>query len=209
MGALAPTAPPFRWPTTSTGCATSWLASCSRARTTWDDCPEDIQRIEIGNYRALLIHGDEIGRNGFASRNTIVQHCNRWRAGAYPWEFRDVYVGHLPTFTARSRWPMARARSTRPAQQVGQPLRRGESRGICRPVPTPALHRPRARAAWRPSSKCGWRGNRNSASGPRTPQPRRCSGLRQQPGPQGATALAPTCSSGVALDERERAAVSW
>lgn len=63
-------------------------------RLTWQDCPEDIQRIEVGNYRALLIHGDEIGRNGFASRNTIVQHCNRWRSGAYPWEFRDVYVGH-------------------------------------------------------------------------------------------------------------------
>lgn len=66
----------------------------SEPRLSWDDCPEDIQRIEIGNYRALLIHGDEIGRNGFVSRNTIVQHCNRWRSGAYPWEFRDVYVGH-------------------------------------------------------------------------------------------------------------------
>lgn len=68
-------------------------------RLTWQDCPEDIQRIEIGNYRALLIHGDEIGRGGFASRNTITQHVNRWRSGAYridgePWEFRDCYVGH-------------------------------------------------------------------------------------------------------------------
>ena len=32
-------------------------------RVTWNDCPEDIQRIEIGHYRALLIHGDEFGRN--------------------------------------------------------------------------------------------------------------------------------------------------
>lgn len=63
----------------------------------WEDCPEDIQRIEAGNYRALLIHGDEIGRNGYASINTIVQHVNRWRSGAYPWEFRDVYVGHYHT----------------------------------------------------------------------------------------------------------------
>ncbi|MHB8511498.1 MAG: hypothetical protein ACYDCC_04905 [Actinomycetota bacterium] len=63
-------------------------------RLTWNDCPEDIQRIEIGNYRALLIHGDEIGRNGFASPSTIVQHVNRWRSGAYPWAFRDCYVGH-------------------------------------------------------------------------------------------------------------------
>lgn len=66
-------------------------------RLKWEDCPEDIQRIEIGNYRALLCHGDEVGRNGFASPSTIVQHVNRWRSGAYPWPFRDVYVGHYHT----------------------------------------------------------------------------------------------------------------
>ncbi|NBW18893.1 MAG: hypothetical protein EBR82_64055, partial [Caulobacteraceae bacterium] len=41
-------------------------------RLTWQDCPEDIQRIEMGNYRALLMHGDEVGRSGFASP----QACN-------------------------------------------------------------------------------------------------------------------------------------
>ena len=74
------------------------------ARVTWDDCPEDIQRVEIGNYRALLIHGDEVGRNGFASPSTIVQHVNRWRSGAYPWEFRDVFIGHYHT---HAEWAMA------------------------------------------------------------------------------------------------------
>lgn len=73
-------------------------------RLTWHDSPEDVQRIEIGNYRALLLHGDEIGRNGFASATAIVQHMNRWRSGAYPWEFRDVYVGHYHT---HAEWPMA------------------------------------------------------------------------------------------------------
>ena len=73
-------------------------------RITWQDCPEDVQRVEIGNYRALLIHGDEIGRGGFASPMTIVQHMNRWRSGSYPWEFRDVYVGHYHT---HAEWPMA------------------------------------------------------------------------------------------------------
>ncbi len=63
-------------------------------RLTWEDCPEDVQRLDIGEYKALAIHGDEIGRNGFASLNTILQHVNRWRSGAYPWEFRDVYVAH-------------------------------------------------------------------------------------------------------------------
>lgn len=64
---------------------------------TWEDSPEDIQRVEIGNYRALLIHGDEIGRNGYASPTTIVNHVNRWRSGSYPWDFRDVWVGHYHT----------------------------------------------------------------------------------------------------------------
>jgi hypothetical protein len=73
-------------------------------RLVWQDCPEDIQRIEIGSYRALLIHGDEVGRNGFASPGAIVQHANKWRSGSYPWEFRDVYIGHYHT---HSEWAMA------------------------------------------------------------------------------------------------------
>lgn len=73
-------------------------------RLIWQDCPEDIQRVEIGNYKALLIHGDEVGRNGFASPGAIVQHVNRWRSGAYPWDFRDVYIGHYHT---HAEWAMA------------------------------------------------------------------------------------------------------
>lgn len=70
----------------------------------WQECPGDIQQVEIGNYRALLIHGDEIGRGGFASPMTIVQHVNRWRSGAWPWEFRDVYIGH---YHQSQEWAMA------------------------------------------------------------------------------------------------------
>lgn len=73
-------------------------------RLIWQDCPDDIQRIQIGSYKALLIHGDEVGRNGFASPGAIVQHANRWRSGAYPWDFRDVYIGHYHT---HAEWPMA------------------------------------------------------------------------------------------------------
>lgn len=78
------------------------LAGESRLK--WEDCPEDIQRIEIGNYRAILCHGDEVGRNGFASPATIVQHVNRWRSGAYPWEFRDCMISHYHT---HAEWPLA------------------------------------------------------------------------------------------------------
>lgn len=73
-------------------------------RLIWQECPEDIQRVQIGNYKALLIHGDEVGRNGFASPSAIVQHANRWRSGAYDWDFRDVYIGHYHT---HAEWPMA------------------------------------------------------------------------------------------------------
>lgn len=74
-------------------------------RLTWQPCPEDIQRIEIGQYKALLIHGDEIGRSGGgASPMTIVRHVERWQSGAYPWAFRDCYVAHYHT---HAEWPLA------------------------------------------------------------------------------------------------------
>jgi hypothetical protein len=71
-------------------------------RLTWQDSGEDVQRIEIGNYRALVMHGDEIGRNGFASPTTMRAHVERWKSGAYrvdgkPWPFRDVYSHHYHT----------------------------------------------------------------------------------------------------------------
>lgn len=66
-------------------------------RLTWQDCPNDIQHVEIGQYRAILIHGDEVGRNGFASPSTIVSHVARWQSGAHAWQFRDCYIGHYHT----------------------------------------------------------------------------------------------------------------
>lgn len=73
------------------------LLASGETRLSWEDSGEDIQRLEIGNYRALVIHGDEIGRGGFSSFNTIVNHVNRWRSGSYPWHFRDCYMGHYHT----------------------------------------------------------------------------------------------------------------
>ena len=66
-------------------------------RLVWQDCPEDIQRVEIGNYRALSMHGDETGRAGYVSKTTFLAYLNRLKAGAYPWTFRDVYTGHRHT----------------------------------------------------------------------------------------------------------------
>lgn len=74
----------------------------------WSITDEDIQRFEIGNYRALLIHGDEVGRNGYASPSTLARHVTGWKSGAYrvdgtPWEFRDAYMGH---YHSHSQWPL-------------------------------------------------------------------------------------------------------
>lgn len=67
-------------------------------RLTWEDCPEDIQQVEIGNYRALLMHGDEVGRAGFASPSAWQAAGNRWKAGSYKWRFDDIYLGHYHRF---------------------------------------------------------------------------------------------------------------
>ena len=64
-------------------------------RLTWQHCPEDIQRVEIGNYRALLMHGDEVGRSGFAAPAAWQAAGNRWKAGAYEWDFNDIFLGHF------------------------------------------------------------------------------------------------------------------
>lgn len=75
----------------------------------WNITEEDIQRVQIGNYRALLIHGDEVGRNGYASPTTLVKHVTSWKAGGYttglgePWNFRDAYMGHYHT---HAQWPL-------------------------------------------------------------------------------------------------------
>ena len=71
-------------------------------RLSWSDGAEDIQRVEIGNYRALLLHGDETGRSGYVSQTTFLSYLNRQKAGAYGWAFRDVYSGHYHTHDERA-----------------------------------------------------------------------------------------------------------
>lgn len=75
---------------------------------TWSITEEDIQRFEIGNYRALLIHGDEVGRNGYASPMTLVRHVTAWQSGSYKvdgecYPFRDAYMGH---YHSHAQWPL-------------------------------------------------------------------------------------------------------
>jgi hypothetical protein len=63
-------------------------------RLTWEDSAEDIQRVEIGNYRALSMHSDEVGRTGWVSESTFLNYIHKLKAGGYGWDFRDVYTGH-------------------------------------------------------------------------------------------------------------------
>ena len=67
-------------------------------RLTWNDCPEDIQEVAVGNYRTLLMHGDELGRSGFASPAAWIAGANRWKAGAHDYDFHDIFLGHYHRF---------------------------------------------------------------------------------------------------------------
>ena len=74
-------------------------------RLTWDIDLEDIKKITYQNYKAILIHGDEIGRNGFASPMSIVRHADRWRSGALEnFDFTTCFVGH---YHQNQEWQMA------------------------------------------------------------------------------------------------------
>lgn len=90
----------------------AWESLKDEKRLIWQMTKEDIQRVEIGNYKALLIHGDEI-RWGTAS--TIVRFADRWKSGAYRFfdevdkitkgfDFRDLYIGH---YHQHQSWNMA------------------------------------------------------------------------------------------------------
>lgn len=74
--------------------ATAMIKLGDQPRLTWQDSAEDIQRVEIGNYRALSMHGDETGRSGYVSTGTFLGYLNKLKAGGYGWSFRDVYTGH-------------------------------------------------------------------------------------------------------------------
>jgi len=67
-------------------------------RLTWSGGAEDIQYGEIGTYRFLAMHGDEVGRAGFASPSAWQAAGNRWMAGAYDRPFQDIYLGHYHRF---------------------------------------------------------------------------------------------------------------
>lgn len=73
-------------------------------RLTWQDCPNDWQPVVIGNFRAVLIHGDEFSRTGYSSAMSIIASLQKWQSGSLGFPFDYAYVGHYHT---SAMWSMA------------------------------------------------------------------------------------------------------
>ncbi len=63
----------------------------------WQMSSDWYQIVKIGNYNALLVHGDEIKSfGGNTPAFGILRKCNAWATGVVP-DFQDVYMGHFHT----------------------------------------------------------------------------------------------------------------
>lgn len=66
-------------------------------RLSWTESGDWHQHVTIGNYRALLVHGDEIKSfGGNTPAFGILRKCNAWATGVVA-PFDDVYMGHFHT----------------------------------------------------------------------------------------------------------------
>lgn len=64
---------------------------------TWQMSNDWYQIVVVGNYRALLVHGDEINSfGGSTPAFGILRKCNAWSTGVVE-PFQDVYMGHWHT----------------------------------------------------------------------------------------------------------------
>lgn len=70
---------------------------CSDLPATWQQSSSWYQVLSIGNYRALVVHGDEIPSfGGQTPAFSILRKCNAWATGVVE-PFTDVYMGHFHT----------------------------------------------------------------------------------------------------------------
>lgn len=66
-------------------------------RVVWHPAPTWHQHVEIGNYTALLVHGDQIKSfGGNLPAYGILRKANAWASGVLP-PFDDVWLGHFHT----------------------------------------------------------------------------------------------------------------
>ena len=64
------------------------------SRITWHEPESWYSIVEIGGYRALLVHGDQIKSFGGTPAFAILKKCNSWSSGVLP-DFKDVWMGHF------------------------------------------------------------------------------------------------------------------
>lgn len=65
-------------------------------RLTWTENDRWYDIVEIGAYRALLVHGDQVKSfGGNVPAYGILRKSNAWASGAIPEPFNDVYLGHM------------------------------------------------------------------------------------------------------------------
>ena len=65
-------------------------------RLIWEEQDGWYRIVEIGEYRAMLVHGDQIKSfGGNVPAYGVLRKANAWQAGAIPESFQDLYLGHM------------------------------------------------------------------------------------------------------------------
>lgn len=68
--------------------------TCDEPRLIWHASEKWFQTVEVGNYRALLVHGDQVKSwGGNLPVYGIVKKVTAWATGVVP-HFHDAYMGH-------------------------------------------------------------------------------------------------------------------
>lgn len=66
----------------------------NQPRLTWDENLDWYAPITIGQYQALLVHGDQVKSFGGTPAFAIARKATAWSSGALPVTFTDLFIGH-------------------------------------------------------------------------------------------------------------------
>ena len=66
----------------------------NQSRLTWHDHGHWYQHVVIGNYTALLVHGDQVRGFGGTPAFALARKVTAWSSGAVPVSFLDCFVSH-------------------------------------------------------------------------------------------------------------------
>jgi hypothetical protein len=65
-------------------------------RLTWDLGEGFYRIVEIGAYRAMLVHGDQVKSfGGNVPAHGVLRKANSWSAGGIPEQFSELWLGHM------------------------------------------------------------------------------------------------------------------